>query len=265
MSDGVLGLIGVVISVFGTFCIAVYNKHNTKKQNEENEETQRMVLASQKDFEVQMSAREQEFQEKLTQKQIKADVILKSRLHWIDNTKNIASEFLIDALRIVTLNVLLVNKFIELKKWRKIEQDNTLKIKSDDINLEDKDSVIDFDKKVKKIIDNQLESISKINIEINDLMHRTSKGYTLLSLNFSDNEENKGIIDSIKEINNDLRRATRELKEVETSIVYGDDDGIGISNDIDAKKTSINKKVDNLTITLRDYYKKEWEKVKAGE
>ncbi|EGO7788316.1 hypothetical protein FKJ76_002681, partial [Enterococcus faecalis] len=44
-----------------------------------------------------------ELQKEITQKQIDADVILKSRMHWIDNTKNIASEFLIDSLKLVTL------------------------------------------------------------------------------------------------------------------------------------------------------------------
>lgn len=265
MSDGVLGLIGVCISVIGTIWISRSNQRNTEKQNEENKETQRIIQSSQKDFEVQMSVRQQEFQEKLTQKQINADVILKSRLHWIDDTKSIASEFLVDALKIVTLNELLVNKFIALNTLKKTEQKNTSKIKSDDTNSEGKNTAIDFDKKLKEIIKDQIESISKISIEINDLIHRTSKGYTLLSLNFSDNDENKGIIDSIKEINNDLRRVTREVKEVETSIVYGDVDGIGISNRINTEKTSINEKVDNLTITLRDYYKNEWERVKAGE
>ena len=94
MSDGVLGLIGVGISVFGTFCIAVYNKHNTKKQNEENEETQRMVRANQKDFEVQMLAREQEFQEKLTQKQRDAKVKAKARIEWITEVRYLVSKYL---------------------------------------------------------------------------------------------------------------------------------------------------------------------------
>lgn len=31
-----------------------------------------------------------------------------------------------------------------------------------------------------------------------------------------------------------------------------------------ARKKVINKEVDELTLKLRDYYKKEWEKVKAG-
>ncbi|EGO7919268.1 hypothetical protein FFQ45_002589, partial [Enterococcus faecalis] len=42
----------------------------------------------------------EELQKEITQKQIDADVILKSRIHWIDSTKNIASEFLIDSLKL---------------------------------------------------------------------------------------------------------------------------------------------------------------------
>lgn len=265
MSDGMLGLIGVIISLVVSSIIAKCNQNNNKKQNDENKETQHIIQSSQKEFEVQMLARQQEFQEKLTQKQIKADVILKSRLHWIDNTKSIASEFLIDVLRIVTLDALLVNKYISIKIWRDVEQKNISSIQSDNTNSDDKDFKINFDIKAKKIIDDQIESISKINNEINDLMYKTSKEYTLLLLNFSENDENNNIIKSIKAINNDLRRVTRKVEEAQSS--FGDDnvDWIKINNSVSNEKAAINQKVEELTIILRDYYKKEWEKVKAGE
>ncbi|MGM0293151.1 MULTISPECIES: class 1 fructose-bisphosphatase [Enterococcus] len=265
MSDGMLGLIGVIISLVVSSIIAKCNQNNNKKQNDENKETQHIIQSSQKEFEVQMLARQQEFQEKLTQKQIKADVILKSRLHWIDNTKSIASEFLIDVLRIVTLDALLVNKYISIKIWRDVEQKNISSIQSDNTNSDDKDFKINFDIKAKKIIDDQIESISKINNEINDLMYKTSKEYTLLLLNFSENDENNNIIKSIKAINNDLRRVTTKVEEAQSS--FGDDnvDWIKINNSISSEKAAINQKVEELTIILRDYYKKEWEKVKAGE
>lgn len=116
MSDGVLGLIGVVISVFGTFCIAVYNKHNTKKQNEENEETQRMVLASQKDFEVQMSAREQEFQEKLTQKQIDANLKAKARIEWINGVRQKSSKLISLLLSLQKDEVVFYERWLEIEE-----------------------------------------------------------------------------------------------------------------------------------------------------
>ncbi|HFD6483867.1 TPA: hypothetical protein ACF5O7_002175 [Enterococcus hirae] len=265
MSDGVLGLIGVVISVFGTFCIAVYNKHNTKKQNEENEETQRMVLASQKDFEVQMLAREQEFQEKLAQKQINADVILKSRLHWIDNTKEIASEFLIDSLKLVSLNALLVENYSNITVWKNIEYANYTEIKNDKVDEKRKKEAIELETTIEKMLLDYKENIIESNRQINELIYRTSKNSTLLSLNFGDNDENNEITDSVKDINNYLRTITQEVKDLE--YVVGDEE-VAWSSKIEksvAERTIVNQKVEKLTIILRDYFKKEWEKVKEGE
>ncbi|HHE2689808.1 TPA: hypothetical protein ACO6SU_002685, partial [Enterococcus faecium] len=102
MSDGVLGLIGMGISLIGTIGITIYNQRSVKKQNAENERTQRMVRASQKDFEVQILAREQEFQEKLTQKQIDANLKAKARIEWINDVRGLAARF--------------ISNFYELKK-----------------------------------------------------------------------------------------------------------------------------------------------------
>ncbi|EMF0589537.1 TPA: hypothetical protein QFP75_001209 [Enterococcus faecium] len=211
------------------------------------------------------SVKTAEKQHQMEQKKIDADIISKSRMHWIDNTKDIASEFLINSLRIVTLNAMLVDKFTSIKKWSEVEQKNILIMEDENSNFEDKDIAINFNKKIKKMKADQKESISKINNEINDLMYRASKDYTLLLLNFSKNDENNSIINSIRDINNDLRRVTRELKESENpvgdEVVYW----IKIKDKVTHEKSSINKKVEQLTVDLRDYYKKEWEKVKAGE
>ncbi|HFD1648348.1 hypothetical protein [Enterococcus faecium] len=59
MSDGVLGLIGVGISVISTIGIAIYNQRNVKKQNAENEKTQNIIRKQQKEFESQMLVQQQ--------------------------------------------------------------------------------------------------------------------------------------------------------------------------------------------------------------
>lgn len=116
MSDGVLGLIGVGISLFGTIGITIYNQYNTKKQNEENEKTQRMIRASQRDFEVQMLAREQEFQEKITQKQIDANLKAKARIEWINGVRQKSSEF------ISLLLSLQKDEVVFQEQWLKVEE-----------------------------------------------------------------------------------------------------------------------------------------------
>lgn len=211
------------------------------------------------------SVKTAEKQQQMEQKKIDADIISKSRMHWIDNTKDIASEFLIDALRIVTLNAMIVDKFISIKPWSEVEQQNNLLIKNDNTNFEDKDTAINLNKKINEMKAEQKESLSKIKNEINDLMYRVSKDYTLLLLNFSNNDENNSIINSIREINSDLRRVTRELEESENPVGNEAVNWIKINDKITFEKTNINKKVEQLTVDLRDYYKEEWEKVKQGK
>lgn len=261
MSDGVLGLISVGISVIGTIGIAIYNQYNTKKQNEENKEIQRFIESSQKDFEVQMSVRQQEFQEKLAQKQINADVILKSRLHWIDNTKDIASEFLVDVLALAATTKLSIKKMQELDVWRFIEFDNENKLKEEQ-SEEKKNEYIALDVSTKKKIQSYLEDYYNKASEINRLNYEVNKNYTILLLNFSNNTENKLIIELINKINSDIKKLINQSNKVQN---IGEEINWGNELIIAEKiNTNINDEENELTKVLRDYYKEEWEKVKVG-
>ncbi|EGO2597742.1 hypothetical protein IGG94_001250, partial [Enterococcus faecalis] len=78
------------------------------------------------------------------------------------------------------------------------------------------------------------------------------------------NIKNNEIIDLVKFINSNLRIITNKTKELE--VLVGDEN-VNWNMKIEestARKKIINKKVDELTLKLRDYYKKEWEKVKEG-
>ncbi|MFA1429036.1 hypothetical protein [Enterococcus faecalis] len=205
-----------------------------------------------------------ELQKEITQKQIDADVILKSRIHWIDNTKDIASEFLIDSLKLVTLNANLVEHCYNITIWRELQHKNFLKLKEKDLGTDEKEKATKFKKTVEKKILDYKEIVSQSNIQVNELIYRTSKNNTLLLLNFSNNIENNEIIDLVKFINSNLRIITNETKELE--VLVGDEN-VNWNMKIEestARKKIINKKVDELTLKLRDYYKKEWEKVKEG-
>lgn len=116
MSDGILGLIGVFVSLAGTIGISIYNQKKIKEQNSENEETQRIILTSQKDFEVQMLVRQQEFQEKLTQKQIDANLKAKARIEWINGVRQKSSEF------ISLLLSLQKDEVVFQEQWLKVEE-----------------------------------------------------------------------------------------------------------------------------------------------
>ncbi|HDT7992618.1 TPA: hypothetical protein RD630_002668, partial [Enterococcus faecalis] len=200
----------------------------------------------------------------ITQKQIDADVILKSRMHWIDNTKNIASEFLIDSLKLVTLNANLVEHYYKITALRELQHNNSLKLKEKDLDTDEKEKATKIKKTVEKEILAYKEIVSQSNIQVNELIYRTSKNNTLLLLNFSNNIKNNEIIDLVKFINSNLRIITNKTKELE--VLVGDEN-VNWNMKIEestARKKIINKKVDELTLKLRDYYKKEWEKVKEG-
>ncbi|HDV0860348.1 TPA: hypothetical protein RHK53_002854, partial [Enterococcus faecalis] len=205
-----------------------------------------------------------ELQKEITQKQIDADVILKSRIHWIDNTKDIASEFLIDSLKLVTLNANLVEHYYNITVWRELQHKNFLKLKEKDLGTDEKEKATKLKKTVEKKILDYKEIVSQSYIQVNELIYRTSKNNTLLLLNFSNNIENNEIIDLVKFINSNLRIITNETKELE--VLVGDEN-VNWNMKIEestARKKIINEKVEELTLKLRDYYKKEWEKVKEG-
>ncbi|EMW5621616.1 hypothetical protein AAFB92_001964 [Enterococcus faecium] len=154
MSDGVLGLIGMGISLIGTIGITIYNQRSVKKQNEENEGTQRMVRASQKDFEVQMLAREQEFQEKLTQKQIDANLKAKARIEWISEVRRLVSEYLVVIHKVGELLFLLKENNIKKKQEIRRNQ-STLGKDSREILESNKQYAIETDlneKELKKLL-----------------------------------------------------------------------------------------------------------------
>lgn len=206
-----------------------------------------------------------ENQHRMEQKKIDADIISKSRMHWIDSTKNIASEFLVDSLRVVTVNVMLVEYYYYVAVWKHLEHDNYLALKSDKTDPEEKETAIEFEKTIEKTLHDYKENVIQSNIQVNELMYNTSKNNALLLLNFSDNTENNEIISFVKGINNDLRGIIKESKDLEYVV---DDEEVDWDSAIKKSytvKKDINQKVEDLTLVLRDYFKKEWEKVKEGK
>lgn len=243
MSDGVLGLIGVGISVFGTFCIAVYNKHNTKKQNEENEETHRMVRSSQKDFEVQMLARQQEFQEKLTQKQIDANLKAKARIEWIQEVRRLVSEYLVVIHKVGELSFLL--KENNIKKEQAIRK-NQSTLGRREISESNKQYAIEtaLNEKERKKLLSELENQKYKALAISEQ----------LVLYFSNQKEHEKI-----------RRSLNNIKEIIIDI-YNKAYGPGISENYhDEKSPILNENSEELSEEIGKYLKIEWDKAKQGK
>ncbi|MEX1437085.1 hypothetical protein [Enterococcus sp. C53] len=207
MSDGVLGLIGVGISLFGTIGITIYNQYNTKKQNEENEKTQRMIRASQRDFEVQMLAREQEFQEKITQKQIDANLKAKARIEWINGVRQKSSEL------ISLLLSLQKDEVVFHEQWLKVEEvSELLKLFFSSIKIKELETEIYVEED--KIIISESVQIILFNENNNEEKNSYIRRYIECLIELYKNNQYKSMVKARKEISRDLS------KEMLDEIVY---------------------------------------------
>ncbi len=245
MSDGVLGLIGMGISLIGTIGITIYNQRSVKKQNEENEGTQRMVRASQKDFEVQMLAREQEFQEKLTQKQIDANLKAKARIEWISEVRRLVSEYLVVIHKVGELLFLLKENNIKKKQEIRRNQ-STLGKDSREILESNKQYAIETDLNEKEL--------KKLLSELENQKYKALAISEQLVLYFSNQKEYEKI-----------RKSLNNIKGIIIDI-YNKAYGPDISETYyDEKSPILNENSEELSEEIGQYLKIEWDRAKKGE
>ncbi|MGM0275960.1 hypothetical protein [Enterococcus sp. AZ080] len=227
MSDGVLSLIGVGISLIGTIGITIYNQYNTKKQSEENEQTQRMVLASQKDFEVQILAREQEFQEKLTQKQIDANLKAKARIEWITQVRVQSADFITNCLL-----------YLEYSPKRIVGKPTNVRVGNIESNTVTMTADVEPDEEVLSSYDDVVDAKEKEKIRV-----QLNNAANLLMIYFGPDKdgENEKIVEFINEI----------LKKVNSGNFYKDD-------------TRSSDLIIEFRDEIRKYLKQEWNVAKEG-
>lgn len=202
-------------------------------------------------------------QKEMDQKKIDADIISKSRMHWIDNTKMITSTFITDSLslganfkmfteKIVQHNGILIDmkNLREMSMNKKIPQSERNKAKEDYEHWINEGSKI-FNQDMQNRVD-----------EINDLLKKNSNSYMLIKLNFSNNDENNEVVRLASEIYEGLKR--HSLKAGWNQFASEEDLILSLQNtDRIFKENSLN--AEKFTELLRDYYKREWEKVKIGK
>lgn len=207
-----------------------------------------------------------ESQRKMEQKKIDADIISKSRMHWIDSTKDISSEFMTNSLRLGSLNVTYAeqnqiyrDKVSKISMIKNRLNDPSIKSKSPEIYQELKDVVEHW---INIGNDKFNQQMYKLQDNLNESMEENKKTYLLIVLNFSNNEENLPIIQLAKEIHEELRKLSLSimvLQNESNSTLQSKIKEIAQIRDDNVVK------VNRLAELLRDYYKKEWEKVKSGK
>lgn len=202
-------------------------------------------------------------QKEMDQKKIDADIISKSRMHWIDNTKTITSTFITDSLSLGANMRMFTQKIVQLNRKR-IEM-TELRKKSVNKKIPQAER-----NKAREISQHWVDEGSKIfnkdmgerTDEINELLKKVSNNFMLIKLNFSNNDENNKIVDLAFEIYEGLRRhsltAGWDQMANEEELIQS----LRVTEKI-FRENSLN--AERFTELLRDYYKKEWEKVKIGK
>ena len=168
------------------------------------------------------SVTDEKKQIEMEQKKIDADIIAKSRISWIDTTKEILSEFIND-----------VEKFFP----HLIEVLQRVKDLEDD--MIDKDMQIE----INKLFDQVSQQL--------DIIHKNSM---LIKLNFSDSEEHAPIIDVIDRIVYEINFSSNYRDENRSEITERE---LNFALD---KKSEVFNETKRLVQLLRVYYKMSWKK-----
>ncbi|MEG7636849.1 hypothetical protein SQQ66_00420 [Enterococcus casseliflavus] len=199
----------------------------------------------------------------LEQKKIDADIISKSRMHWIDSTKEIVTSFLNASLKLSSSYVMFSEK---------IKQYNEYNIRAANFKALSNDKKISHtDRKKYKDIYEQWEIQDKVNFDLdmksrvddlNNTLEILKKEFMLIKLNFSNNEENNKIVKLAEEIHENLRKYSLKSSWMQFDSANVVDSNIQQSRQM---RDDVAIEVNKLIVMLRDYYKKEWEKVKAGK
>ena len=198
---------------------------------------------------------------KFNRDKLRADLVSTARIKWLDNTKNITSEFIKDVLMINEHYVMYMQKTV----WLDSHPENISLTKStikrrenEGLNNEEfKESLADFENDIEQYNDEMKEKLDVIK----SLQDKIEKNSLLIKLNFSENKENNEIVSICDHISYDLRKygfvfeniqsqkTEVKLKELNTCI---------------KRISEHNEDLASLTDKLRDYNKKEWEKIKLG-
>ena len=240
------------VPFIGTLITAIINIWISLKQKKNAQE-----------FDLKLQEQQNEFERNITKQKINADIISKSRMHWMDETKEIATEFLNTSLSLGSQITMFAEKCLQYRNY--INEYELMKLKSNDKGIPAKER--NQAKEMYEAWKNEDQSsFSKDMIKrseaINNAMEINKKNYMLLRLNFSDNGENNEIINLAKEIHEDLRKAS-------LSISWMQFDSLNIQEEKIKKTRSSRDKnalmINELVDLLRGYYKREWEKVKLGK
>lgn len=191
---------------------------------------------------------------KLEQKKIDADIISKSRMQWINENRSLTSDFMNDTSFLLAQITLFCEKSVQVSEYNAA----LINLERAEQTTEVTDGVQEL-KKIIEIVDQQQVSNA---VTVNKLQEKMSRSRLLIKLQFSNNKENNIIVEKVENITNRIRVF---VLAATWSQGFSLNDKKKLLKDSISLRESNQKEIEELVEILRNYYKKEWEKVKLGE
>lgn len=94
------------VPFIGTLITAIINVWLSYTQKKKSQE-----------FDLKLREKQNEFEKNMTKQKIDADIISKSRIHWMDETKQIATEFLNTSLSLGSLSTLFAQNSLRYRQY----------------------------------------------------------------------------------------------------------------------------------------------------
>lgn len=247
-----------LLLTFGVPIIALvgvwWQVNQNRKINESNLKFQKELQEDNRKFQEKLNIENNGLMSEWNQKKIDADIISKSRMQWIGETKSLTSDFMNDSAFLLATITLFCEKSWQVEKY--IEEHNRLgrenKTPPNKKKYEDLGKLID-------IVDQQQVNNSDA---LNKYQEKVHRNRLLIKLQFSDNVENNLIVEKVEKITEDIRSFALIIGWSQFSSFAEKEDLVNKSRKLREDKQN---EIEELVNILRDYYKKEWEKVKNGE
>lgn len=256
MWETIIDVIGVILGVGITALVTLKIERDrtkndiSKLMDSKNDRVFERVESLNRELQMNLLKENLKFQKEWEQKKIDADLISKSRIKWIDDTKKLTSEYITDTTKLFTEIYSAI--FMEKNYYQQ--------------SLENKENKEIFD--VDPVIMSLKNDIGRRKELQNELMGKLVLKSTLIRLQFSDNDENNVVVDEVMNCISVAKKFINEVSSLDT-FNRSDEENVIIFSKYEKVILQLNQenyqRLENLTNLLRKYFKNEWEKAKLGE
>lgn len=233
----ILAFLGVALSVY-------LSNRNNKKMADRNEHFQKRLMDIQaKDQKINEEKR-QAFEEKIANKQIDADIKAKSRIKWLNTTREISAEIISSANQVASTVNTIISNYALLEK------------------IENHDITPTYENEAQAI--EKLEKANKSAAErANEARYIVVGKTALFRMYFGPNEENDRLLDKSEKV----LTLCNEIFDFYTNYTDGKTGkkAVELETDFENKLNGGESILNDFSDSCRSYYQNEWHRAKNGE